>query len=153
MSKKWKGLLLLFVTICLVTSGVMWKLRQPPYPDNCTEYKRPKGSGMALLCAEQNDTDTHKRFFVNDGQTANATLRELDEVCSSEDAAFFAGCFWSNDSSLFIVTKGSDNPNELLGERAFEAGYDFLKHRPVQGSEFNTLLRKRGGPGPILDIK
>lgn len=153
MPNKRKSLISLFVVFCLVVSGVVWKHRQPPYPDNCTEYKRPNSSGVAFLCQEASWTDTYLRFLINDDQTADAPLRELDEVCSSEDAAFFAGVFWSKDGSLFIVTKGSDNPDELLGERTFEAGYDFLKHRPVQSSQFRTLLRERGGAGTILDIK
>lgn len=139
------------ITICLLAGGVVWKIRQPAYPDNCTEYKRPNSSDIALLCQEASLNDTYIRFSVRVGQAANAPMIDLGAVCSSYFSSYPAGNFWSKDGSLFIVTIADVKPNAPFESRVFEAGYDFLKHQRVQSSQFKTLLHERGGPGPILN--
>lgn len=149
MSRKF---LLSAIVLLIFCGGVAWKFRSFSSPQNCSEYLRPGGQGIALLCKEENWTDNSLRLYVRNGRARNAPFIDVGVAGDSEKSLYFSGCYWSKDASLFVTTVSSNTPNAPLENVVFKSGYDFRNQRAIQSSQFQSLLKNRGGAGPLLDL-
>lgn len=147
-----KVLLSSVVLIFIFFGGVAWNFLLPASQQNCSEYLRPGGQDIALLCRQGNLTDTTIHLYVRSSRGSNAPLIDVGVVSDSEKSLYFSGCYWSKDGSLFVTTVSSNNPNASVESVVFKSGYDFRNQRAIQISQFQSLLKSRGGAGPVLDL-
>ena len=145
-----KTLVFGLIFICALGAGVVWKTSFSTSPSNCSQFQRPSGQGIAFLCAEETLTDTTLDLYVRAKQ--GTPLIHIGKVSDSDEPSYFSGCYWSKDGSLFLTAIASNRPDAPLKSTVFRVGYDFLKHQPVLKSQFNSLLKSRGGAGPVLDL-